>query len=176
LAGEVTRGKLILIIGVLALLGAGGAAVVYLSDWKKRAESNAGDPLYGQLMAMLNTAEIQYGIPTDLLARQAYQESSFDPATISGGTNSAGAQGLMQLEPQFYPGVNPYDPQAAISAAAQTMAANFAKFGSWGLALAAYDAGAGAVSQYGGIPPFPETQNYVAKILADVNAEGYNVT
>jgi peptidoglycan DL-endopeptidase CwlO len=166
------RDQLILTIGLLALIGAGTGAVIYLSDWKKRAQLAAGDPLYGQLMALLNGAEQQYGIPTDLLARQAYQESSFDPSVIYGGPNSAGAVGLMQLEPQFYPGVNPNDPTQAVAAAAATMAANFKEFGTWALALAAYDAGAGNVSKYGGIPPFPETQNYVAKILGDVNAEG----
>jgi soluble lytic murein transglycosylase-like protein len=166
------RQNLILLIGVLVLAGLGTTAVIYLSDWKKRAQLNAGDPLFGQLMALLNAAEQQYGIPTDLLARQAFQESSFDPSVIYGGPNSAGAVGLMQLEPQYYPGVNPNDPGQAITAAASTMAGNFKSLGSWGLALAAYDAGIGNVEKYGGIPPFPETQNYVSQILSDVNAEG----
>jgi soluble lytic murein transglycosylase-like protein len=169
------RGRLILIIGVIALLGAGGAAVVYLSDWKKRAEANAGDPLYGQLMALLNATEVQYGIPTDLLARQAYQESRFQPSVISGGPNSAGAVGLMQFEPATaaqYGVTNLNDPTQEIPAAGAYMAALYKQFGSWSLALAAYDAGPGNVTNYGGIPPFPETQNYVSQILADVNAEG----
>ena len=165
------RDKLILVIGILAVLGAATGAVIYMGNWKLRAQTNAGDPLYGQLAAMFAAAESQYGIPTDLLARQGFAESSWDPSVIYGGPNSAGAVGLMQLEPQFYPGVNPNDPQSAITAAASTMASNFRQFGSWGLALAAYDAGAGNVTKYGGIPPFPETQNYVAKILSDVNAE-----
>src|SRR5580698_3072077 len=96
------RDRLILIIGTLALLGAAGGAVYLMSNWKTRAQFNAGDPLYGQLMAMLNQAEATYGIPTDLLARQAFEESSFSPSVIYGGPNSAGAVGLMQLEPQFY--------------------------------------------------------------------------
>lgn len=170
------RGKLVLAIGVVLLFSAGGAAVVYLSDWKKRAELNAGDPLYGQLMAMFAAAESQYGIPTDLLARQGYEESKFRPDIISGATqSSAGAQGIMQFEPATaaqYGVTNPFDPSIAIPGAARYMAYLYNKFGSWSLALAAYDAGEGNVQTAGGIPPFPETQNYVSEILADVNAEG----
>jgi peptidoglycan DL-endopeptidase CwlO len=161
-----TRQRLLLTVGILALLGAG--AGIYLSDWKRRAQLIVGSDQYAALMAMLNAAEVQHGIPTDLLARQAWQESSFDP----NATNASGASGLMQLMPQFYPGVDPFNPSDAIAAAAATMAQNFHTFGSWGLALAAYNAGAGNVRKYGGIPPFTETENYVTKILADVNAEG----
>ena len=170
------RANQILLIGILLLLGGGAATVVYLSDWKKKAELNAGDPLYGQLMALLNAAEAQYGIPHDLLARQAYQESSFKPDVINGSTvSSAGAQGIMQFEPATaaqYGVTNPFDPTQAIPGAAQCMSDLYREFGSWSLALAAYDAGPGAVQAAGGIPAFPETQNYVSQILSDVNAEG----
>lgn len=170
------RANLILIIGILVLLGAGAGAVVYLSDWKRRAELNAGGPLYGQLMAMLAAAETQFGIPTDLLARQAFEESSFLPAIISGAqASSAGALGLMQFMPATASalGVNPLDPQSAITGAATLMSQLFSQFGAWSLALAAYDAGPSAVIAAGNnVPAFPETQNYVAQILSDVNAEG----
>jgi len=136
-----------------------------MSNWKARAQLAVGADQFNSLMSLLSAAESQYGIPTDLLARQAWQESSFDPAA----TNPSGAQGLMQLMPQYYPGVDPFDPSQAVQAAAGTMAGNFKTFGSWGLALAAYNAGAGNVRKYGNtVPPFPETQNYVAKILGDV--------
>ena len=62
-------------------------------------------------------------------------------------------------------GVNPMDPQQAIDGAAKILSGDIAKFGSVPLALAAYNAGAGAVEQYGGIPPYPETQAYVNKIM-----------
>lgn len=170
------RANLILLIGILVLLGAAGGAVIYLSDWKRRAELNAGDPLYGQLMAMLAAAETQFGIPTDLLARQAYEESSFLPNIINGQqASSAGALGLMQFEPATATalGVNPLDPQSAITGAASLMSQLYSQFGAWSLALAAYDAGPAAVIAAGNnVPAFPETQNYVAQILADVNAEG----
>jgi soluble lytic murein transglycosylase-like protein len=172
------RDRLITIIGILALLGAAAGTVYILMPWKSKAELNAGDPLYGQLMALLAAAEQQYGIPTDLLARQAYQESSFLPSNIYGGANSAGAVGVMQFEPATaaqYGVTNLDDPTQEIPAAGAYMAALYKEFGSWSLALAAYDAGPGNVTKYGGIPPFPETQNYVAQILADVNAEGEQV-
>jgi peptidoglycan DL-endopeptidase CwlO len=172
------RDRLITVIGIIALLGAAAGTVYILMPWKTKAEINAGDPLYGQLMALLAAAEQQYGIPTDLLARQAYQESSFLPSNIYGSANSAGAVGLMQFEPATaaqYGVTNLDDPTQEIPAAGAYMAALYKEFGSWALALAAYDAGPGNVTKYGGIPPFPETQNYVSEILADVNAEGENV-
>lgn len=139
-----------------------------MSNWKLRAQLAVGQDRFNYLMGLLSSAEQQYGLPTDLLARQAYQESSFN----SDATNPSGAQGLMQLMPQYYPGVDPFDPTQAIPAAAETLSRNHITFGSWGLALAAYNAGAGNVRKYGGIPPFPETQNYVSKIIGDVNSEG----
>lgn len=162
---------LLWILGGVLVLAAGTGAVIVMADWKKRAQLNAGDR-YDGLMAMLNSAEDQYGIPRDLLARQAYQESRFRPDIIDGSTVSgAGAQGLMQLVPRYYPGVNPLDPAQAIDAAAKSMAGYFAQFGTWTLALAAYNAGPGNVAKYGNsVPPFAETQSYVADILADVNA------
>jgi len=173
------RDRLITVIGIIALLGAAAGGVYILMPWKTKAELNAGDPLYGQLMALLNAAETQYGIPTDLLARQAYQESSFLPSNIYGAANSAGAVGLMQFEPATaaqYGVTNLDDPTQEIPAAAHYMSDLFTQFGSWSLALAAYDAGPGNVTKYGGIPPFTETQNYVSQIISDVNAEGEQVS
>lgn len=157
-------------VGTLALLGAGGATVYALMPWKTKAQISPGDPLYSELLQLLNAAESQYGIPHDLLARQAWEESHFDP----NATNPSGAQGLMQFEPATaaqYGVTNPFDPAQAAAGAGAYMAALFNQFGRWGLALAAYDAGPGNVTKYGGIPPFPETQNYVSDILSDVNAE-----
>ena len=62
-------------------------------------------------------------------------------------------------------GVNPYDPAQAINGAAKMLSGLIREFGSVSLAVAAYNAGPGAVQQYGGIPPYPETQAYVQKVL-----------
>lgn len=128
-----------------------------------------------QWVPVLNATEQQFGIPTDLLARVAYQESRFREDVIRGTTASgAGALGMMQMLPQYFSSVNvprPYtdsDIGAQITQAAQNHVSLYNQLGSWTLALAGYNAGAGNVSKYGGIPPFPETQNYVAQITADV--------
>ena len=124
---------------------------------------------------VLNATEQQFGIPTDLLARVAYQESRFREDVIRGTKASdAGALGMMQMMPQYFSTVNvptPYtdqDVSAQITQAAQNLLSLYNQFGSWPLALAGYNAGAGAVRKYGGIPPFTQTQNYVAQITADV--------
>lgn len=137
-------------------------------SWKDQGEGPRWVPV-------LNQAEESYGIPTDLLARVAYQESSFRPEVIDGTTASpAGALGIMQLMPQFFPVVKgpvPFSPEETeqqIDEAARYLASLFESTHDWKLALAAYNAGLGNVRKYNGIPPFAETQNYVAQITADV--------
>lgn len=105
----------------------------------------------------------QFGVPTKLLSALLNQESGFNPQAVS----PAGAQGIAQ----FMPGtaraynVNVFDPESSIRGAAQHLSDLYRQFGSWELALAGYNAGAGAVQQYGGIPPFTETQRYVPAIM-----------
>jgi soluble lytic murein transglycosylase-like protein len=160
------RDNLLLIAGAAVALALTAGGIAIMADWKKRALLLVGQSQYDYLMGLFNAASAQYGLPPDLLAAQAWQESNWNPTAQSG----VGAQGIMQLMPQYYPNVDPFDPTQAIPAAAATDAANYQRFGSWALALAAYNAGAGNVDKYGGIPPFTETQNYVANILSNVNA------
>lgn len=119
--------------------------------------------------------EQSVGIPTGLLQRQAYQESAFREAVIRGThASSAGALGILQMVPKYFTSVRAPIPfsddavNAQINEAAQTMAGYYQQYDDWGIALAAYNAGPGAVAKYGGIPPYTETQNYVAAILKDV--------
>jgi len=124
----------------------------------------------GAWLPTLRAAEDANGIPRDLLTRLAYQESHFRPDIISGETVSGeGAVGIMQIVPRFHPGVDPRDPVASIKYAAKILRGWRNQFGSWSLALAAYNAGPGNVAKYKGIPPFKETRTYVADIIGDVN-------
>ncbi|HEX4727623.1 MAG TPA: lytic transglycosylase domain-containing protein, partial [Jatrophihabitans sp.] len=106
--------------------------------------------------------EARYQLPTGLLAAVAETESGGNTSAVS----PAGAQGLMQLMPSTAQGlgVDPWNPGQAVQGAAQLLSGYLHRFGSVPLALAAYNAGPAAVEQYGGVPPYTETQNYVSRI------------
>lgn len=130
------------------------------SEWKlaKNAE---------KYLPLLRAAEIKYALPPDLLARMAYQESRFRDDIVSGATvSSAGAVGLMQIVPRWHPGVNPLNVPQAIDYAARYVRQLRTQFGSWQLALAAYNFGPGNVSK--GAPWPAETRNYVTDITRDL--------
>jgi len=95
-------------------------------------------------------------------------ESAFNPDARS----SVGAIGLGQLMPGTADllGVDPYDPEDNLHGSARYLLAQLEDFGSADLALAAYNAGPEAVRQYGGIPPYAETEGHVAKVLRLTNA------
>ncbi len=138
-----------------AVPGLSGAALGSLAS----PPAPAGLSRYAGLFAQ---NEARYQLPQGLLAAVAQAESGGNPAAVS----PAGAQGLMQLMPGTARelGVDPWVPAQAVQGAAQLLSKHLRTFGSVPLALAAYNAGPGAVEQYGGIPPYRETQNYVTKI------------
>jgi hypothetical protein len=113
----------------------------------------------------------RWNVGAALLAAQLYVESGFDPNARS----PAGAQGIAQFMPATaaaYGLTDPFDAPAAIDAQGHLMRDLLRRFGSVPLALAAYNAGAGAVAACMCIPPFSETQAYVAKILGLLGAAG----
>lgn len=112
---------------------------------------------------LFTRAEAQYGVPATLLAAVARQESGYDALAVS----PAGARGLMQIMPATARGlgVNPDVPAQAVDGAARLLRDLIAEFDRVDLALAAYNAGPGAVHRYDGIPPYRETQAYVPAVL-----------
>ena len=126
------------------------------------ATSVPGGTPYARLF---ESAGARHGVSPTLLAAVAKQESGFNPNAVS----HAGARGLMQLMPATAAGLgvkNSMDPAQAVDGAARLLHDLIAEFGRTDLALAAYNAGPGAVHRYNGIPPYPETRAYVPAVLA----------
>jgi soluble lytic murein transglycosylase-like protein len=124
--------------------------------------------------ALFTQAEQANGLPPLMLARLAYQESRFRADIISGAkVSSAGAVGIMQIVPRWHPDVNPLDPAAAINYAGRYLRQLYNQFGTWELALDAYNWGPGNLSGYlaGNGSTMPaETANYSSQILADIGS------
>ena len=124
--------------------------------------------------AIFEEASRTYGVSKSLLIAVAKAESNFNPNDVS----HAGASGIMQLMPGTAKSLgvkNVFDPYENIMGGAKLLRDNIKSFGSVPLALAAYNAGPGAVKKYNGVPPYKETQNYVKKIMADLGDSAYNV-
>jgi hypothetical protein len=116
-------------------------------------------------------ASQRWNVGAALLSAQLYAESGFNPFARS----PAGAQGIAQFMPGTAAALgleDPFDAEAAIDAQAHLMRDLLRRFGSVPLALAAYNAGSGAVAACGCIPPFSETRAYVARILGLLGGAG----
>jgi len=121
-----------------------------------------------KLERLIQTYSKQYGLDPALVKAVVKVESNFDPKAVS----VKGAQGLMQIMPSTQKDLDldlPFDPALNLKAGIKYLRMLLKTFKNIRLALAAYNAGPGAVKKYGGIPPFPETQNYVRKVLTLYN-------
>ena len=118
---------------------------------------------------IIEKASEKYGIDPKVIQAVIKQESSFNPNAIS----SCGAQGLMQLMPATAKslGVNdPFNAEQNIMAGTKYLKQKLDEFnGDLNLALAAYNAGSGALRKYGGVPPYKETRAYVNKIVKSID-------
>jgi len=121
------------------------------------------ETIYSEL---INATAQTHGVDPILVQALIQVESNYQPRARS----SKGAMGLMQLMPAVareYKVRNAYDPKSNLDAGIRKLKSLLEKWGGdVGLALAAYNAGDGAVSKFNGIPPYRETQNYVSRILA----------
>ena len=168
---QVNRARRIVVIVLLlffVMFAASFATVGGVGNPPQQQSSFDAD-LTGLPFAALFEATAALGIDPRLVAAVAWTESAFAPDVVScERASDAGARGIMQFMPATARSMNidPCDPAEAIPAGARYLLAQYERFDTWELALAAYNAGPGAVEEHGGIPPYAETQAYVPKVMA----------
>ena len=120
-------------------------------------------PVSTRFSDVIEPLAVRHGVPSRLVRAVVEVESNYD----SKARSRKGAMGLMQLMPataRRYALTNPYDPRENLDAGIRHLRSLLDRY-DVRLALAAYNAGEGAVQRYGGIPPFTETRNYVARVM-----------
>ena len=123
-----------------------------------KLDSNQFDPI-------ISEASKKYALEAPLIKAVIKAESDFDPNAMS----HKGARGLMQIMPMNYRLLNvenPFDPHQNIDGGARYLREMMDRYnGKLNLSLAAYNAGPGAVDKYGGVPPYPETTDYIERVM-----------
>jgi soluble lytic murein transglycosylase-like protein len=148
------------LVGILALIGSlsgcGGSGFL---PYAPHALTPA------QIDTLVATASQNQKIPPGLIRAVLMSESAGNPSAVS----NAGAEGLMQVMPGTAAGCgisNPFDPQQNVACGSRYLRGLLARYhGDVTLAVAAYNAGPGAVDKYGGIPPYAETRAYVSRVI-----------
>lgn len=161
------------VVGASGIPYYSGTASITDAAYEPAAEaaSAGGAGEGGQYEALIDEAAARNGLDPAVLHGLIEQESGFDPTA----TSSAGAAGLTQLMPGTASSLgvaDPLNPAESIEGGARYLGEMMRQFaGNTADALAAYNAGPGAVEQYGGVPPYAETESYVTKVLG--YAESY---
>jgi soluble lytic murein transglycosylase-like protein len=144
---------------------------IFMRDIKKDRKLRTSFNLSGcrnpaEFDPIIDACALEYGVDKALVKAVIHAESGYNPNAVS----SKGAQGLMQLMPKTAQGLkvsNSFDPTENIRGGVRYLRFLLDTFkGDVALAVAAYNAGLSRVAQYGGIPPFEETRNYVSKVLS----------
>lgn len=129
----------------------------------------------GELRKLVNEVSVEHGMDPKLIDALVRVESGYDPNAVS----RKGAMGLMQLMPETARRLNvddPFDPAENVRGGVKEFSRLVSRYsGNLQLALAAYNAGEGAVSRYQGVPPFSETRSYVSKILSLYTGRSYRL-
>lgn len=131
---------------------------------RRRIPDDIAAPAPEEWRQLACEAQEIFGLDAGLVLAVIRAESSFDHTAVS----SAGAEGAMQIMPRTQEDlglIDPFDPRANVYAGSQYLMKQLQRFGSIELALAAYNAGPQSVEYYGGIPPFPETREFVRRVL-----------
>lgn len=136
--------------------------VVTPTKWDTGDSPNYKGKYKGPYLTLAKDAARRHGVPENLFLRLVQQESAWNAKAVS----HKGAYGLAQLMPATARalGVDRKDPAENLEGGARYLKQQYRTFGSWRLALAAYNAGPGAVKKYNGVPPYKETRNYVKVI------------
>ena len=145
---------------------------VFMRDIKKDKKLRTAFKLPGyarnpaEFEPIITSCSRQYGVDSSLVKAVIHAESGYNPSAVS----PKGAQGLMQLMPKTAQGLkvaDSFNPSDNIRGGVRYLRFLLDTFkGNESLALAAYNCGLGSVAKYGGIPPYPETQTYVTKVLS----------
>lgn len=145
---------------------------IFMRDIKKDKKLRTAFKLSGyarnpqEFEPIINSCSREFGVDSSLIKAVIHAESGYNPTAVS----RKGAQGLMQLMPKTAQGLkvaDSFNPSDNIRGGVRYLRFLLDTFkGNESLAVAAYNCGLGSVAKYGGIPPYPETQTYVAKVLS----------